>query len=139
MRETSGIALRLQIPLGTLILGSLLLTQTAATPAIEPQHPPTAATQRSPDWAAELTTVYRIADGGGPRYTGDPNKKVIRIDGRNRVTSMIAMTAEGGCQAVDSYDFGRVNFDDGTTIYLNHMTVEGWSGYPPALVSGTPE
>jgi len=62
---------------------------------------------------------------------------VIRVDafGHNGYS-----TGHGpkGAATFNNYDGGRLYFEDGTTLDVTKLTLEGWSGEPPAVAKGTP-
>ncbi len=126
------------IPLSVLGFAVLLVVQLvtmsrADSPAAQPAAKPTPA----------LTNVYRAPGSGQPLQYTDHNPEthderiVVRVDAYGHNASGTG-SGEGGCATINNYDGGRIYFDDGTTLDLTNMMLEGWTGQPPAFVSGTP-
>lgn len=130
--------MRIVIPLFVLGFAVLLVVQLVTMPRME-----SPAAQPAANPVPALTNVYRATGSGQPLKYSDHNPEthderiVVRVDAYGHSASGTGI-GEGGCATFNNYEGGRIYFDDGTTLDLTDMMLEGWTGQPPAFVSGTP-
>ena len=72
--------------------------------------------------------------GTRPKFTRDPALLIDVIKVGRQTSAIRGMSKSGKCAAIDTYSPAEIKFANGTTKTFTSVTLEGWSGYPPALV-----
>jgi len=89
--------------------------------------------------AVKLDLLYEYkGKGTRPKFNGDSNRLVERIEAGKVSFSATGMPANGGpCQTYMIYESGRITFADGEIVDVSGMSLEGVIGYEPAIVKGS--
>ncbi|MCE9559754.1 MAG: hypothetical protein K8R88_12480 [Armatimonadetes bacterium] len=83
-----------------------------------------------------LHVIYSYSGTGArPRYLPDERRKIQGIRGGPLKSTINGMTSRGGCSIVQTFSPAVIQFADGSEESVDSVTLEGWSGSPPSLVS----
>lgn len=106
-------------------------------PSVTKATPLEAVTRATPQVPLEVAYSYS-GQGDRPKFVKNPALLIDTIKGGTSTYRIRGMMMSGQCAVIDTYTTytpAKIKFADGTTKTFSSVTVEGLSGYPPALVT----